>query len=261
MPELPEVERFRKYIDSTSLKKTILRTRVIQPSILDQTTPSVLGKCLKNNCFMRTFRIGKHLLIQAESNCWINLHFGMTGFLRYEYKKRKNTSHPCVIFYFNNNYKLIFDCTRRLGEIGISKNLEDFRDKKNLGPDALEISYNQFRQKMTGHKGAIKSLLMNQRVIAGIGNMYSDEILFMLGIRPDSSAAKLNHNSIEKIYTAMRRILNLAIDVNAHIDRMPEQWLIHRRKSGLKCSCGGKIERKIISGRSSYFCPECQNLL
>ncbi len=261
MPELPDIEVFRRYFDSTSLNKTIVKTEVPEPSILHDTTPQALGRAVVGEKFTKSRRIGKHMLVHTDDGKWLTLHFGMTGFLKYIKGGGNGTDHPAVIFHFDNGYGLIYDCTRKLGEVGLTTDPEKFADEKELGPDALDVDFDEFAERLSGRRGSVKSALMNQSAIAGIGNIYSDEILYATKIHPASSAKRLDREKLCRIYKSMDKILKKAIEVRVDKGEMPDDWLIHRRKPGEKCPCGGETERAKIAGRSSYFCPECQEKL
>lgn len=261
MPELPDVEVFRRYFDSTSLNKTIEKTEVPEPSILRDTSPQALGRAINGDKFSESRRIGKHMLVHIDGGQWLTLHFGMTGFLKYVNEQSQSTDHPAVVFHFDNGFRLIYDCTRKLGEVGLTPSLEKFAESKELGPDALKIDFEQFAERLSGHRGTVKSALMNQSTIAGIGNIYSDEILYDTKIHPASSAEKLDEKTLHMIYDSMTKILSKAIEARVDKSDMPDDWLIHRRKPGEKCPCGGETEKTKIAGRSSYFCPKCQEKL
>src|SRR4029453_17543810 len=129
--------------------------------------------------FENSHRHGKHLFVRASDELWLRLHFGMTGSLEYLNHDEKPPKAARVIFRFANNRRLAFDDQRKFGEIELIEDVDEFLQTRGLGPDALEISLSQFNAIVCKHGGAVKAILLNQQVIAGIGNLYADEILFL----------------------------------------------------------------------------------
>ncbi len=134
-------------------------------------------------------------------------------------------------------------------------------EKKGLGIDPLEVKLNvkDFYKLLNNRSGSIKSFLMNQNIIAGIGNIYSDEILFQTGINPATNVNKLKENDLKNIYQKMNSVLKKAVSVNADHEKLPRNYLVDNRKTGADCpKCRGKIKKQTIGGRSSYFCDKHQ---
>jgi formamidopyrimidine-DNA glycosylase len=137
--------------------------------------------------------------------------------------------------------------------------VDEFLKTRVLGPDALDIDLVEFKKMFTKHRGAVKSILMNQKVIAGIGNIYADEILFHARMHPAAEIADLDDKALAKLFRAMRYILEKAIETKADVDRMPKSWLLPHRGKGGKCPrCGRKLKSSKIGGRTAWFCPHCQ---
>jgi formamidopyrimidine-DNA glycosylase len=139
------------------------------------------------------------------------------------------------------------------------KDVDEFLKKRALGPDALDISLTQFKEIFGKHRGAVKTILLNQKLIAGIGNIYADEILFRARIHPATQVSALKEKTVAKIFRATRYILKKAIDAKADVDRMPKSWLLpHRGKSGKCPRCGRELKSSTIGGRTAWFCAHCQ---
>ena len=126
--------------------------------------------------------------------------------------------------------------------------------------DAREyVDLAEFKKMFTKHRGAVKSILMNQKLIAGIGNIYADEILFHARMHPSAEIADLDDKALAKLFRAMRYILEKAIETKADVDRMPKSWLLPHRGKGGKCPrCGRELKSSKIGGRTAWFCPHCQ---
>jgi formamidopyrimidine-DNA glycosylase len=268
MPELPDVETFKRYVDATSLHQQILGVDVRNAYVLKGVSKRELAERLKGRCFESSRRHGKHLFVRADDDLWLRMHFGMTGFLHY-FKDEKTPSplsaeasagkHARVLFVFENDYRLAFIDQRKFGEIGLVKNVDEFLKERGLGTDALDVDLAEFKNVLTKHRGAAKSLLMNQKLIAGIGNIYADEILFRARMHPATQISTLRAGAVVKLFRAARYVLGKAITAKADADRMPKSWLLHRRGKRGKCSrCGRELKSARIGGRTAWFCAHCQ---
>lgn len=261
MPELPDVEIFRQYFDSASLNKSIKDVKVLDKKILSGISPKDFEQKLKGEKFKSTYRHGKYLIAELKKNKLLIMHFGMTGFLTYFKREEDASKHIRILFDFSNGYHLGYDCQRKFGRVTLVENANEFFKKKKVGIDPLKenISFNDFKKLIGSKKGNIKSVLMDQSVISGIGNIYSDEILFQSDIHPSTEINKLKEEELKKVFNAIKKILTKAIEKEADPEQLPESWLILHRKKEVDCpKCSGMIKHKTIGGRSSYFCNKHQ---
>jgi formamidopyrimidine-DNA glycosylase len=259
MPELPEVEIFKRYLDATSLHHRIDDIDVRNTYVLKETSARELARGLKGRRFESSRRHGKHLFVRADGKLWLRLHFGMTGSLQYFKQEQQAPTHTRVLFIFANNHRLAFDDQRQFGQIGLLKEVDEFLKKRALGPDALEIDLGELRKVMRKHRGAVKSILMNQRLISGIGNIYADEILFRARMHPATEISRLGDKALTKLFRATHYVLRKAIAAKADTNQMPQSWLLPHRGKGGKCPrCGRRLKSAIIGGRTAWFCPHCQ---
>jgi len=259
MPELPEVETFKRYLDSTSLHQRITGVDIRSAYVLKDVSARELTRRLKGRRFESSHRHGKHLFARTDGDVSLRLHFGMTGSLRYFKDQEKAPRHTRVLFVFANAHCLAFEDQRKFGEIGLVEDVERYLRKRALGPDALDISLSQFRKIFEKHRGAVKTILLNQKLIAGIGNIYADEILFRARMHPATDAAHLSEKTVGKLFRATRYILKKAIEAKADAKRMPKSWLFLHRGKGGKCPrCGRELKSATIGGRTSWFCAHCQ---
>jgi len=259
MPELPEVETFKRYLDSTSLHQRITGVQVRDAYVLKGVSARKLALRLKGRRFENSLRHGKHLFVRSNSELWLRLHFGMTGFLEYLNHGEVAPKTVRVIFRFANNCRLAFDDQRKFGEIELIENVDEFLQQRGLGPDALEISLSQFKAIVGKHSRAVKAILLNQQLIAGIGNLYADEILFRAGMRPATEAARLSDKDLRRLFRATRHVLERAIALKTDFNRLPKSWLLtHRGKRGRCPRCGRALKSATIGGRTSWFCAHCQ---
>jgi formamidopyrimidine-DNA glycosylase len=183
----------------------------------------------------------------------------MTGSLQYFKNDEQPPRHARVLFVFANNHRLAFDDLRQFGQIGLLKDVDEFLKHRELGPDALDLSVGEFRKIVGKHRGAVKSILMNQRLISGIGNIYADEILFRARIHPATEISRLSDKVLTKLFRATHYVLERAITARADTNQMPRSWLLPHRGKGGKCPrCGRRLESATIGGRTAWFCPHCQ---
>ena len=257
MPELPEVEMFKRYIESTSLHQQIEQVTVKNKKILERISEKKLKTVLKDNSFTEMERIGKHLFIKLESGSWMVIHFGMTGKVSYIKHKNEQPDHTRLLIKFNNERYFAFDCQRLFGFVRIIDAIQDYVKEKKLGKDSLLISKKEFLENISHRHGQIKSVLMNQHILSGIGNIYADEILFQTRIHPATTVDVISKKQRENLFENISSVLTIAVDKNADFQRYPEYFIIpHRSKNGIcPLNQNHQLKSMKISGRTSYFCP------
>lgn len=242
MPELPEVETIRR-----------------------QLSQKIVGKKLDNKRIIKVRRRAKILIIDFDNGSSLAFHLKLTGQLIFNGQPSKYTRQ---IFKFNDGSRLIFNDARKFGWWKKVKNTKQI--EKAFGPESLDVSLAAFKTILEKRPNAkIKPLLMDQKFIAGIGNIYSDEILFAAGVRPRRLAKTLTDEEIQKIFKNIKKILKLAIkhhgsSVEYYLDACGKkgsytQYHKVYQKDEEPCSrCKTKIQRIKINGRSAHFCPACQ---
>ena len=259
MPELPEVESFGKYLDKTSRDKIIENVEIKSPELLQNVDMDDLKEKLEGHKFKYTKRYGKYTFTRLDNDFWLILHYGMTGRLKYFENSDEAPSYDRVLINFEDESHLAFDDPRKFGKINLTSSIEDFIKEKKLGPDAIEIDFKTFKEIFEKRKGAIKSVLMDQHILAGIGNIYSDEILFQACIHPKTPANKLNNTQIERIFKVMKTVLKTSVNKRITDEKLPDSFIIpHRRKNGKCPNSNIKLKTVKVSSRTAYYCPECQ---
>ena len=257
MPELPDVEVFRRYFNQTALNKNVKDLPVVEGDLLDNTSPRSIKRHLEKHAFESTERHGKYLFAHTDNDRTLVLHFGMTGFLKYFKNKDEQPEHTRLMIDFENGYHLAYDSQRKLGLVGLTADVDKFAEEKELGRDAFDpaLDFNSFHDILSEKRGMLKSALMDQKTIAGIGNIYSDEIFFDAGLHPARKVEELSDNQLQSLYSSLRKVLKKAIEAKADPDRMPRTWLLPNREEGRKCPrCDGEIATAKIAGRTSYLC-------
>jgi formamidopyrimidine-DNA glycosylase len=259
MPELPDVEVNRRYLESTSLHQAVAEVHVDRVRVLNGTSPQQLGAVLHGKCFEGAVRHGKHLLVHVEGGPCLHLHFGMTGRLAYRATDSDAPEHTRASFVFDNGYVLLFDNQRLLGEISLVDSVQRFVQERDLGPDALDAGMDVFVGKLKGRGGMVKSGLMHQPTLAGIGNAYSDEILFQARLHPRTPLDDLGDDHLADLHGHAVAVLETAIDAHADPDALPAGYLLPHRRPGASCPrCGTEVDTVDVSGRAGYFCSSCQ---
>ena len=261
MPELPDVEVFRQYAEATALHKTIRSVHVHEPDLLESISRQQLAQRLNALHFADTGRHGKYLFLKTAKRWTLVLHFGMTGYLAYTQSQAKVPSPARMTIDFANGYHLAYVCQRKLGVIDLTDDPEGYIREKGLGPDPLAEGFSpeRFVDRLKPRRGFLKSALMNQKILAGIGNVYSDEILFQTGFHPRTAVADLDKADVKDLFRVMQEIIDTSVGARAQPDKLPPNYLTRRRKAGRPCPrCGGQIERTQVAGRTAYYCTRHQ---
>jgi formamidopyrimidine-DNA glycosylase len=259
MPELPDVEIFRRRVESKALNQAIERVEVAAPALLEGVSGRALARALLHHRFALTHRHGKHLFVRIDPGDWLVLHFGMDGDLAYYGGTGERPRFAGVVFDFVNGSHLAYVSARKLGRIALAHDPHAYAAKKHLGPDALALDRKTFIALARRSRVAVKTWLMNQEVIAGVGNIYSDEILFQARLHPKRLLGTCSEADLGRLFDCMRRVLRAAIAARADPARMPRHFLLPEREAGGSCpNCGAPLRTLRAAGRTSYFCARCQ---
>ncbi len=262
MPELPENEAQRLTLERECLSRTIEQA-ALGDNITSIELPgdNELGR-LKGRQFTETRRHGKNIFAGSKNGPWITVHLGMTGWLIPFDAPDDPPDHTKFLITFEGDRRLAFRCPRKLGHVKVIDDPDAYIAEQKLGPDALDITQTGFCEMIGGTRSAIKSALMAQDKLAGIGNLWSDEILFQIGIGPERRASELGDGKLEEAFETMRRLLQKGVAVEADYAQLPDDWLIRKRDEGGDCprnGCGGTIRRTKVGGRSAYHCDRHQS--
>lgn len=258
MPELPEVESNKTHLEETSKNKTIKNVEIRDDYVLKM-PKGEFKKRIKDQKIIGFRRHGKWLFLKLSSENLL-LHFGMSGDIKYYGDPDDEPEYSKINFKFEAGGYLSYISVRKLGEVNLIDSIDEFIKKEDLGPDAFEVSQEKFLEILDEKsRSYIKSALMDQSAIAGIGNIFSDEILFQTKIYPKIRVSTINKKERVKIFNSMKKILKFAIKAKINDKPLPEDYLIsHRSKNGNCPICNSEIERISISGRHGYYCPKCQ---
>lgn len=272
MPELPEVETIRRVIEPQIQGLAVKHVVVNRAEVVAHPTADEFCSRLTGQTFDSIARRGKFLIIRLESGGRIVLHLRMTGCLLLTPKDYPPEKHTHIIFALSNNNELRFSDTRRFGRFWLfDENETDSSGIEKLGAEPLEetLTAQYLRPVLERRKKSIKECLMDQSIIAGIGNIYSDEILFTAKIHPKRPANSLSAEECARLASVIPERISYFIEKN---QISPEEYLKTKGQDyrntpflqvygheGEPCpNCKAPLRRTVIGGRSSTFCPNCQ---
>jgi len=265
MPELPDVEIFSRLVRNHCRGHVIAKATIFDPGIIEGISGRALDQRLRGRRIEASRRHGKYLFIELDGGSAIAMHFGTNGSLRFTVEGEADPPYTRLRLNFSRGAGLAYLNPRRIGRVSLCENSDAFIAHLNLGPDALDSAFDlrAFSAILKESKRGIKVVLMDQNLIAGIGNIYSDEILFQARINPDTPANRLDSKRVTHLFSAMHDTLETAILCGAGseqgAERLPKGFLIPQRRKGGHCPrCGTALATAKTGGRSSYFCPQCQ---
>jgi len=291
MPELPEVETIVRDLNKKVLGRTFVDVWTDWIKMIKKPKNfNVFKKGIKKRKILGVKRRGKNILFELSGEKILLIHQKLTGHLLLgNWEKKGKEWKPVkpgpledpmnrflhLIFWLDNGEQLALSDLRKFAkvELGENQEIEGSKEIKSLGPDPLENSFTllKFKGILNGKKGKIKQVLMDQAIISGIGNIYSDEILWRAKIHPFKDVSKLSQADLKRIFQTMKEILPKAINLGGESisdfrglsgekGYFDKERKVYRRE-GEKCNrCGTIIKRLKIAGRSAHFCPNCQKI-
>jgi formamidopyrimidine-DNA glycosylase len=282
MPELPEVETIARGLNQRIAGDVIDSVWLGEKPEPLKSPASEIASRLEHRRIAQVRRIGKHIVFDLQpsrrNNCrtlaaidgqWI-VHLGMTGRLLIAAPEIPVAKHTHAVLKLASGRELRFVDPRRFGRLAVVR----IESKRAIGfaapgDEPLQSRIGPFMALFRGRKTPIKSALLNQKLLSGVGNIYADESLFRAGIRPRRRAASLTRAELQKLHVALQAVLREAIklggsSVNDYVDAEGQEGFFQLRhlvygREGQPCLvCGTSIKRVIIAGRSSHYCPRCQ---
>lgn len=262
MPELPDVQYFVDYFNNRCVGRKIEQARVTEPSLVKQGTAKEIEAALPEKEFLPAHRRGKFMIAEvAGDGRKLVLHYGMSGNLIFGQSgdfSARDKKFARLIVDFDHDGELLWINVRKLGKIYFVRDVNEIVLLKDMGPEPLELSRDRFLALLREHANKnIKSFLMDQNDIAGIGNEYSNEILFQAGINPHRAIDSLNEPSRENLYRTTETVLAQGIATKP--GPLPGNWLT-AHKNPTECPMDGShLAKNTIAGRSAVFCPKHQH--
>ena len=267
----------RRYLESSALhiriREVSVRDRRILAGAAGPREEERLGQFLPDRQFSVAVRHGKRIFLKLvqggqkerldgkrggrQGELWLTLHLGLTGRLLCLDQTESEPRHTRLLISFQGGSRLAFDDPRIFGEVGLTGSPQAFLKERRIGPDALQMDEETFKGIMSGRKGLIKPALLNQSLVAGLGNLYADEALFQAGILP--TARRLDEPQLSRLFICIQEVLRASLSVNSDLDKLPDSYLLPRRRPGDSCPRDGALlKREKIGDRTSYFCPAHQ---
>ncbi|HEY0703486.1 MAG TPA: bifunctional DNA-formamidopyrimidine glycosylase/DNA-(apurinic or apyrimidinic site) lyase [Candidatus Acidoferrales bacterium] len=274
MPELPEVETVARGLRLALPGRRILSVRLEKTDFIDD--PSALELNLPGTTVLQIRRLGKNLLVDlqagangAAKNLSLLIHLGMTGQIAIISPEAPVPKHTHVFLALDDGREFRYTDVRRFGRMAVLSDAEQESVLGGLGLEPLEISEKEFRARIQSRDSHIKALLLNQSVVRGMGNIYTDEALWRSKIHPRKLGTKLSDAEVRLLYRAMQTILNDAIrlkgsSISNYQGIAGEKGTFQQRhrvygRDGEKCfRCKTTIRHATVAGRSTHFCPKCQ---
>ena len=260
MPELPEVHGYKVYIDSTCLHKTITAIDCRDTKLLKKPIKEYEKYLLKEE-LTATRRIGKYLFIETTGDKILVIHFGMTGRPNYYKDQDDRPKFGHIVLTFENGFHFAFENKRKFGWWDLIDSIEEYKAGHNLSDDARDLTLKDFKDSLGNRKTHIKKILLDQSVAAGVGNWMADEILYQSKMHPKKKVEDMAEKDIERVFDAMKKVIEVAIENDAHYSDFPKDFLMHFREAGGICyHTGGTIKKIKLGSRATYFSPEWQEM-
>jgi formamidopyrimidine-DNA glycosylase len=265
MPELPDVETFRVMVQRQFVDSSISRIAILDTKSFEGPPIEVLSRRLTNLRLQCAKRRGKYLLLSFGEANVIVMHFGPAGTLCRVQAGSQPPPFVRFLITFSDGDTLAYVNRRRIGRVRLVESATSFIQEAGLGPDVLnpQFSFSDFSARLTGRDRAVKLVLMDQSKMAGIGNTWSDEILFRARINPAVPACDLTIGRIRRLFNSIHHVLRTAIDLDPTSTdfraRFPPPFLMPHRHPGGHCPrCGTELAHIRLSGHASAYCPRCQ---
>lgn len=267
MPELPEVETTVRGLARVLDGRRIARIQARRPD-LRRALPEDLGQRLTGARVTGLRRRAKYGLIDTDRGDTLVFHLGMSGHWRID--PSEMAKHDHFIIETDEGRRLALNDARRFGSLDLVRTAElgDWPAIATLGPEPLDIGAAELRRRLAGRQAAIKLLLLDQRIIAGLGNIYVCEALHRAGIHPARAGGSVSLGRLERLVPAIHEVLDEAIAAggstlkdfaapDGELGYFPKRFAVYDREEQ-PCPCGGTVRRIVQGGRSTFYCPRCQ---
>jgi formamidopyrimidine-DNA glycosylase len=258
VPELPDVEGFRRYFVEHAAGRAV-RSVWVDPTILRNASERAVRAALAGQRFEDPERRGKWLVCWTDGPALL-LHFGMTGQLVSSRHERERHRWDRLILVLDDGEELRYRNMRKLGGVWLAHDpTEVGAIVGHLGPDALRVTRKEFERRLRRRRGGLKAALMDQSFVSGVGNIFADEILWQARLHPQRPVPSLSDDERRVLFDRMRSILRGAASVDDYHGAYP-RWLARvRGRPDAPCPrCGTPLRRATVAGRTTYWCPACQ---
>ncbi len=258
MPELPEVELYRRQFEEMALNQAISSVEAENEGRMIPGGVDNLRQALIGNSLVGTRRIGKYLFIQLSDGNWLMWHFGLTGSFSYYQGEEMRHRFARIFFHFGNGWTLSFNSLRKFSRMEVVENIDAYQKKKKIGPDVGEISPEDFAQALIKKRTMIKPALLEQKKFAGVGNWMADEILFWSRVHPETRCYDVPAATYHQLHQDLQEIIQTTIEFGADYQTFPQKYLVRVRGDEGNCPrCGTELTRLVVGGRGTYICEKC----
>lgn len=275
MPELPEVELVAKSLDALVKNRRIIAAELLRARLAPFNPPEDFAARLKETTINGVRRRGKHVLFELENGNTLITHLRMTGRFMLLPLEREQPKHTHAVLYFADENRLIFQDQRHFGlmKIVASANLHETKELKCLAPEPFSEDFTPeyFRAVLKTSKRSLKEFLLDQTKVCGLGNIYASEAMFLARVNPQIPANAVSARKANILFEKIREVLAESIAHGSTLNVDPENidgsyygggfaggWRAYDRENEPCDNCGKQIKRVVQGGRSSYFCPRCQ---
>lgn len=276
MPELPEVESLRRILTRSAVGRTIVGARIGKLPLRRRVVPD-FGELITGRAIERISRRAKYLMIELSGDLIILAHLGMSGSITHRHgdfdAREFDAKHDHLEFALDDGTRLVYNDPRRFGMVRLISrdDLGVIAELKGIGPEPLSADFNAdyLAAQARGKKVAIKNLIMDQKIVAGVGNIYASEILFHAGVRPTRRAGRVKRAEIELIVEFTPRVLRAAIgsggttfrsyrDSRGRPGEFSKRLMVYGREGASCYVCKTPIRNVVVGQRASFYCPKCQ---
>ena len=271
MPELPEVQTVVDTLRPEVVNKKIQAVKVIEEKLISCPSLEEFKEILTDNKIIDVSRRGKYIIIELADGHFLVTHLRMTGRIVATTSDKELGKYDYILLPFTDGSELRLGSKRKFTRVYLVEDLAEAGSLTDLGPEPLsdEFTFAKFKEMIAPRRGQIKPLLLNQKFLAGLGNIYVDESLFISGIHPQRTADTLTDEELEKLHHAIRQVLAEGIrhrgttkrdyvDASGEAGSYQDQLRVYDREDEECIKCDNQINRIKVGGRSSYFCPQCQ---
>ncbi|MDU4960738.1 MAG: bifunctional DNA-formamidopyrimidine glycosylase/DNA-(apurinic or apyrimidinic site) lyase [Sporomusaceae bacterium] len=272
MPELPEVETVRRGLTGLAGRR-IESVDILLPRLIKWPAPMEFAALLRGKTISTVDRRGKYLLLRLEAGFVLIIHLRMTGRLYLRQAAATADVYSRVQFFLDNGDRLVFADTRTLGTLSVMQEgeLDRIHGLASMGPEPLSPEFDAayLLRALSARKAKLKSLLLNQEIIGGLGNIYVDESLYLAGLHPERPGSSLNEDDAACLVAAVNHVIDDALthhgtSIRDFLDSTGREGAhqhhlqVYGRKNKPCHVCGTAIQRIEVGGRGTHFCPRCQ---
>jgi formamidopyrimidine-DNA glycosylase len=267
MPELPEVETTVRGLERVLKGRRIIRVEARRAD-LRRAFPEDLGQRLTGATVTGLGRRAKYGLIHTDRDDTMIFHLGMSGSWRIDHSKLEKHDH--LLLETDEGKRLALNDPRRFGSVDLvaTSEMDEWPAFEALGPEPFDLDARELQRRLRGRTAAIKLLLGDQRIVAGLGNIYVCEALYRAGIHPKRAGGSVSLDRLKRLVTAVHEVLTEAIEAggstlrdfaspDGELGYFSKTFAVYDRE-GQPCRCGGTVRRFVQGGRSTFYCPACQ---